>query len=210
MRPWSANCAARPWWARSFLATTIRPLVSLSSRCTMPGRRTPPMPDRLSPQWAISALTSVPLSWPAAGWTTRPGRLVDDDEVVVLVARRRARSPRACGSAGAGGGSVERRRGRRPRPSRPGRGPAAPSTVTRPVADQRLQAGARQVRPGARQHPVEPLGGRVRRRRPGRARFGGHLLLAFGKLARAVLPTGLEAAGRLVIRAAFASQAPFV
>ena len=30
----------------SFLATTIRPLVSLSSRCTMPGRATPPMPLR--------------------------------------------------------------------------------------------------------------------------------------------------------------------
>ena len=64
-----------PRWARSFLATTISPVVSLSSRCTMPGRRSPPMPERLSPQWAISALTSVPVQWPAAGCTTRPAGL---------------------------------------------------------------------------------------------------------------------------------------
>ena len=47
-------------WAVSVLATTIRPVVSLSSRWTMPGRLTPPMPDRLAPQCAISALTRVP------------------------------------------------------------------------------------------------------------------------------------------------------
>jgi hypothetical protein len=35
--------------------------VSLSRRWTIPGRRTPPMPERLSPQWAMSALTSVPV-----------------------------------------------------------------------------------------------------------------------------------------------------
>ncbi len=64
-----------PRWARSFFATTMSPVVSLSSRCTMPGRRSPPMPDRLSPQWAISALTSVPVQWPAAGCTTRFGGL---------------------------------------------------------------------------------------------------------------------------------------
>ena len=38
-----------------------------------------------APQWAISALTSVPVSWPAAGCTTRPVGLVDDDDVVVLI-----------------------------------------------------------------------------------------------------------------------------
>ena len=50
----------------------------------MPGRRTPPIPDRLSPQWAISAFTSVWSGLPGAGWTTRPGRLVDDQQVGVL------------------------------------------------------------------------------------------------------------------------------
>ena len=41
----------------------------------MPGRFTPPMPERLSPQWAMSALTSVPVQFPAAGWTTSPAGL---------------------------------------------------------------------------------------------------------------------------------------
>ena len=43
------------------------------------------MPERLAPQWAISALTSVPVSWPAAGMHDQALRLVDDDDVVVLV-----------------------------------------------------------------------------------------------------------------------------
>src|SRR5437660_1293631 len=39
------------------------------------GRIPPPMPDRLSPQWAIRALTSVPVQFPAAGCTTSPAGL---------------------------------------------------------------------------------------------------------------------------------------
>ena len=51
----------------------------------MPGRLTPPMPDRLSPQWWISALTSVPVAVAGAGMDDQPGRLVDDDELGILV-----------------------------------------------------------------------------------------------------------------------------
>ena len=65
----------------------------------MPGRATPPMPERLAPQWAISALTSVPVGVTGAGMHDEAGRLVDDDERVVLVddverewPRRRARA----------------------------------------------------------------------------------------------------------------------
>src|SRR6188768_1547767 len=57
------------------LAMTMSPLVSLSRRCTMPGLATPPIPERLAPQCAISALTSVPVAWPAPGCTTRPAGL---------------------------------------------------------------------------------------------------------------------------------------
>ena len=39
-----ANCSLNATWVSSFLATTRQPLVSLSSRWTMPGRATPPMP----------------------------------------------------------------------------------------------------------------------------------------------------------------------
>ena len=53
------------------------------ARC--PAACTPPMPERLSPQWAISALTSVPVAVAGGGMHDQPGRLVDDDELVVLV-----------------------------------------------------------------------------------------------------------------------------
>jgi hypothetical protein len=39
------------------------------------------MPDRLSPQWWISALTSVPVQLPAPGMDHQPGLLVDDDQI---------------------------------------------------------------------------------------------------------------------------------
>ena len=58
--------------------------MSLSRRCTMPGRATPPMPERLAPQWAISALTSVPVVAGARMHDEARG-LVDDDQRVVLV-----------------------------------------------------------------------------------------------------------------------------
>ena len=48
-------------WARSFLQTRREPVVSRSMRWTMPGRMTPLMPERLSPQWYKRALTRVPL-----------------------------------------------------------------------------------------------------------------------------------------------------
>ncbi len=47
----------------------------MSSRCTIPGLRTPPMPERLSPQWPIRACASVPAAWPGAGCTTSPAGL---------------------------------------------------------------------------------------------------------------------------------------
>jgi len=70
-------------WAWSVLGDHHQAVVSLSRRWTIPGRLTPPTPERLSPQWAMSALTSVPVQLPAAGWTTSPSA-VDDDELVVL------------------------------------------------------------------------------------------------------------------------------
>ena len=55
----AANSAARPWWAASLLAATMTPEVSLSSRCTIPGRSTPPTPESEPAQWCSRALTSV-------------------------------------------------------------------------------------------------------------------------------------------------------
>ena len=59
----------------------------------MPGRLTPPIPDRLSPQCAINALTSVPFACPAAG--NPDGTLVN-----ALIAH--------CGESLAGVGGVAR------------------------------------------------------------------------------------------------------
>ena len=53
------NCSTSLRCATSFFATTIKPLVSLSSRCTIPGRNSPP----ISLSWLkrnSSAFTSVP------------------------------------------------------------------------------------------------------------------------------------------------------
>ena len=52
----------------------------------MPGRRTPPIPARLGPQCARSALTSVPLGIAGRRMHHHAGRLVDDDQVRVLEA----------------------------------------------------------------------------------------------------------------------------
>ena len=51
----------------------------------MPGRATPPIPESVSPQWAINALTSVPWRVAGAGMHDEAGGLVDDDERVVLI-----------------------------------------------------------------------------------------------------------------------------
>src|ERR1044072_8328402 len=56
---WASKSAARPWWAASVLAATTMPEVSLSIRWTMPGRATPAMPERLSPQRRMRALTAA-------------------------------------------------------------------------------------------------------------------------------------------------------
>ena len=57
----SCSCWDRELCAWSFFATISSPLVSLSIRCTMPGRITPFMEDSASPQWYIKALTRVPV-----------------------------------------------------------------------------------------------------------------------------------------------------
>ena len=136
------------------LATTITPLMSLSSRCTMPGRRTPPMPDRLSPQWASSALTSVPSALPGAGMDDQAGRLVEHDQVRSSN-RTRARAPRPAGPRAAAAG----RRDGSARPVGPGLTGRAgcPPFLEVAVAQQGLQPRARQVRQPGGQEEVEPL-----------------------------------------------------
>ena len=82
----AAKSRDNAWCAASVLATTIRPLVSLSSRCTMPGRRTPPMPDKLAPQWAEQGVDESAVGISRRGMDNHARRLVDDDQVCILEA----------------------------------------------------------------------------------------------------------------------------
>src|SRR5262249_55872184 len=66
-----ANWRESAMWVASSLATTSRPEVPRSSRWTMPGRSTPPTPER-SRTRCRRAFTSVPDARPAPGCTTRP------------------------------------------------------------------------------------------------------------------------------------------
>ena len=45
----------------------------------------PPIPESESPQWAISALTRVPVSCPPAGMHHQPDGFVDHDQIIVFV-----------------------------------------------------------------------------------------------------------------------------
>ena len=122
----------------------------------MPGRFTPPMPDRLSPQWAISALTSVPVAWPAAGCTTSPAGLsitmMSSSSYTTLSGMR---SP--AGSAGSGGGTSTAMR-LAGVDAIAGIADRAGPDRDRAVEDQRLEARARQRGPRG-EHAVEPLAG---------------------------------------------------
>ena len=125
----------------------------------MPGRFTPPMPESVSPQCAISALTSVPGLVPGGGMHHRPARLVDHDEVVVLVdnierdvlglrlAARRRRHLDADGVAriDALAGIADR----------------APADRDHAFENERLEAGARQAFDAGGEHAIEALAGIV-------------------------------------------------
>ena len=123
------------WCATSDFATTSRPEVSLSIRCTIPGRSRPPIPESVPPQWCSSAFTSVPSGAPGRGMHHEARRLVDDDEIGVLVddverdrlgrrapigpgAGRRHAPPRSRARASAAGRRAACRRPRATAPSR--------------------------------------------------------------------------------------------
>ena len=143
----------------SCLATTIRPDVPRSSRCTMPGRFSPPMPLRSSTWWS-SALTSVPPAWPAAGCTTIPAGLFDDDEVAVLVDDVERKILRPAVAPRTGSGSVDARSLCRRVTALVRSCVAAPSTVTWPSLISRWICERDCCGTSAGEKPIEPLAGR--------------------------------------------------
>ena len=64
------------------------------------------MPESVSPQWWISALTSVPVGLPAPGMDHQAGRLVEDDQIRILVEDRQGDCLPLPVSAGSGSGSA--------------------------------------------------------------------------------------------------------
>ena len=80
-----ANCLARLAMARSFLAATRSPDVSLSRRWTMPGRATPPMPVELLAAMGDQRVDQRAVGIAGRRMDDKARRLLDDDEVLVLV-----------------------------------------------------------------------------------------------------------------------------
>ena len=131
----------------------------------MPGRLTPPTPERLAPQWRISALTSVPWRMAGRGMDDEAGGLVEDDEMLVLEHDGERRDPRRRGRVLGGGrddgdfralGQFGRMRDR------------ATDAVDRNLArlDQRLEPRARQREPPlarrVAEETIEPFAGLTR------------------------------------------------
>ena len=101
-RSWAISAAC----ASSLRATMIRPLVSRSSRCTMPVRSAPPIcPYASAPPRASNALTSVPERWPGRGMGDQAGGLVDDQHPGILVDDAQRHRPAASTLAGSRGGT---------------------------------------------------------------------------------------------------------
>ena len=120
-----ANCAASPSWATSVLATTSSPDVSLSIRCTIPGRATPPMPLKPPGAMVEQGVDQSAVEIAGGGMDDHPGRLVDDEQMLVLeddlerdILRLVMRGPRL-----RNGDFI----GARPPPSPPDRAPARPA-----------------------------------------------------------------------------------
>jgi hypothetical protein len=156
--PTSAACAS------SVLATTSSPEVSRSSRCTMPGRSSPPAGARGIPA-PTSASTRVPSGGRARGGPPA-GRLGHDEQMLVAVPDRRQRRRGPLGAAGrvvhldplAGPEPVllADRRPRRPR-CPPARSGPPPGCARGPRCSARTTS-SRVRRPARR--PSNPLTGR--------------------------------------------------
>ena len=78
IRFWICTCSrTRASW---LLAITMQPVVSLSRRCTIPGRNLPLMPGSGSDAQAVHRAVLVARRW----MHRQPGRLVEHDQMVVL------------------------------------------------------------------------------------------------------------------------------
>ena len=146
-------------WASSDLATTSRPEVSRSSRCTMPGA----LGIVASRGAAAQRLGERGLRVARRRMGHQAGGLVHHEQVVVLV--EHARSSRSSGSGRRSAALLERSRPRRP-PCGGSWTARSPSTVTRPASISALSGRARRPAPVRDARNASRRGAGVGRRRP--------------------------------------------
>ncbi len=89
---WRIAWRGSPWRARSW-RRPASPLVSLSRRCTMPGRASPPMPISDGAAMGDQGVDQRAVGIAGRRMHHQAGRLVDDDEVLVLIDDARAEYP---------------------------------------------------------------------------------------------------------------------
>ena len=145
------------------LATTISPEVSLSSRWTMPGPVGAADAARSRDSGGAARGPACRAATPAPGCTTRPGGLVEHEQVASSSCTIASGSASGSSAAWRRSGSGPRRATRSPSRRRSEARAARPFTEHVAVADQRLEAATRQVRLRRRQEAVQPLP-RARRR----------------------------------------------
>ena len=142
----------------SVLATTISPLVSLSRRWTMPGRRTPPIPDKAGAAMRDQRVDQRAVGIARGRVNDQPGGLVDDDQMCILEAdieRDRLGSPAPHPQLS--GKITTKLCPARTRSEGSRSGMSRCSYMA--GHDQLFEPGAREFRQAKRQHPVEALSG---------------------------------------------------
>ena len=136
---WRASASTSASYAAEVRATTRRPLVSRSSRCTIPGRAGSPT-EAISGKRASSPCTRVPCACPAPGCTTSPAGLFTTT-TSSSAWRTSTGTSSATGSSG-----DERRHSAARRPHHRASGgscrPLRPPTTDLAGAHQRLDLGA--------------------------------------------------------------------
>ena len=122
----------------------------------MPGRATPPMPERLCAAMGDQRIDQRAGRVAGAGMDHEPGRLVDDDERVVLIDDVEGNGLGAAAPAASAGGRSSAKRS-------PGLTRYFTSTMVAPAQgdvalfDQALHAGAAQLGQALAEEAVEPL-----------------------------------------------------
>ena len=185
---WRRTSPRSRLYASSVLATTSRPDVCRSSRCTMPGRSG----LTARPSCPRSACTSVPPEWPAPGCTTRPAGLSTTRRCSSSKAIRRSSG---CATSGSATGRLEL--DLLPLPQPVGLLPRDPVDAHLAGREQPLGRGPRADLVERREEPVEANPRRRRRDADADQERGALLSERSSDPRRTATPTTIDASARL-------------